>query len=112
MKSNTAVLKKPVISQQQIEALLVQRETLDSFKKRYELLENSVKATEQELIRLLEAGADVNADYELKIRSTERRFPHWKEHYAILANQVPSAPGTDEILANTSPSVSKVLVVK
>src|SRR5690349_19647825 len=110
MKSNA--LKKPVINNEQVESLLAMRESLDALKKRYELLENAVKGSEQELISLLESGAEIHSDHELMVRATERRYPHWKEAYATLSIQVPGAPNTEEVLANTVPTISKVLVIK
>jgi hypothetical protein len=68
----TTALKNRVINQQQVQALLVQREALDAIKKRYELLENSVRATEQDIIRQLEAGARAQCGHELSIRTVER----------------------------------------
>ncbi len=108
--SNTAL--KLVVTDTQVQGLLAMRESLDSLKKRYELLENSVKAQEQEIIALVEAGATVNSSHELRIRATERRYPHWKESYAVVAAQLPSAPTTEEVLANTIPLVSKTLIIK
>lgn len=106
MKSNA--LKKPEISRTQIEQLESMREAMDSMKKRYELLENAVKAGEQEIIYAIESGAGSPTGYDLQIRQIERRFPSWKAHYASLAG----GDAAERVLAATPATIYKTLVVK
>ena len=101
-------LKQASVSNLEIEELIVKRETYLSFKKRFELLENDVKTIEQELIKRIESGADINSSHEIDIRASERRYPSWKTHFAAVA-------GADEatrVLRETIPTIRKTLVVK
>lgn len=50
MQGSNAVLKKPVLTRTQIQALEVMRESLEAIKKRCQLLEDGVKAAEAEII--------------------------------------------------------------
>ena len=106
MKSNAA--RNIQITEFQIQELLAQRESLDALKKRYELLENSVRATEQEIIVLVESGAEIRTSYDLQIRKSERRFPSWKAHFAEVAG----AEAAERVLNETTPTIYKTLVVK
>jgi hypothetical protein len=98
MKSKAA-LRKQSIGYEKVQSLLAMRESLDALKRRYDLLESCVKATEREIIDLLESGTEVSCRYELQIRSIERRYPHWKELCALLAAKVPDTPTTTAVLA-------------
>ena len=100
-------LRKPIIAPIQIENLLAMRESLDSLKKRYQLLEDSVKATEQEIIEQIEQGAEIAGRYVLQIRATERRFPSWKNYFVEVAG----CEAAERILLNTIPTVYKNLII-
>jgi hypothetical protein len=76
MKTSNA-LKKQVVTQQEIESLIVQRETFSSLKKRLGSIEDSMKAIEAAIIGKIETGAEVYAPYDLLIRDKETRHPHW-----------------------------------
>lgn len=106
MKSNAA--RKLVVGHEQIQNLLVMRESLDALKKRYELLENSVRATEQEIIALIESGTNIECAFDLQIRTTERRYPSWKSYFVEAAG----AEAAERVLAATAPTIYKTLVVK
>lgn len=107
MKASNA-LRKLTISQDEAESLIVQRETYASLKKRLEALEAVLKANEAALVAKLEAGAEVNASYEMTIRVKEMRHPHWKAHFA----QVAGAAAAERVLRETVPTTSKSLIVK
>jgi hypothetical protein len=108
MKGSNAALKKMVITDTEIQSILAMRESLDSMKKRYELLEDSVIASEQDVIAKLEAGAEVLTDKELIVRTLERRYPSWKSYYVELAG----AEAAERVLAETTPTIYKALIVK
>ncbi len=108
MKNANAALKKSDITDVQIQNLLAMRETLDAIKKRYELLQDSVKATEQEIMSLLESGAEVLSSQVVQIRTREARYPSWKSHYVEIAG----ADAAELVLNATTPTVFKTLVIK
>ena len=107
MQGSNAALSKPVLTGTQIQALEVMRESLVAIKKRYQLLEDSVKAAEADIIHALERGASAPAGLVLRIRVTERKYPSWKSHFAEVAG----AEAAERVLADTSPTVHKSLVI-
>lgn len=102
----------PAISHEKIHGLLAMRESLAAIKRRYEMLEDSVKATEAELIEGIESGCAFPPGIDLQIRTIERRYPHWKAAYAAVAAQVPGAKSVDVVLSETLPTLCKSLIVK
>lgn len=108
----SSALKRKFITNLQIEDFLARKTSLDSLKKRFELLEASVKTAEKEIIELIEAGAEVPPEYQIRIRNLERKYPHWKSYYASLQAQVPSAPTVEDLLKDTVPTVLKRLLIK
>lgn len=108
MNRSNAALKRSIVTRTQIQSLLAMRESLDAMKKRYDLLENSVKATEQEIIAQIESGIEVDSDYDLQIRTSERRYPAWKSYFVEVAG----AAAAERVLAETLPTIYKTLIVK
>lgn len=105
--SNTA-RKHQQISPIEIEALVARRDALDGLKKRYDHMEASVRATEADLIEALRLGADVPQGYDLQVRTTERKYPSWKSHFAAVCG----AEATARVLGETTPTIYKILIVK
>lgn len=108
MNGSNNARKRQQISSTEIEALIARREALDGLKKRYELMEVSVRATEADLIKAIQSDADVPNGYDLQIRTTERKYPSWKSHFAAICG----AEATARVLDETAPTVYKTLIVK
>jgi hypothetical protein len=105
--SNTA-RKLQQISSTEIEAFIARRDALDGLRKRYDLMEASVRATEAGLIEAFQSGADIPHGYDVQVRTTEWKYPSWKSHFASICG----AEGTARVLSETAPTVYKSLIVK
>ncbi len=107
MRTQTA-LKQPIVTNNEVLNLIAQREALESLKARMERLSESVKAIEASMIAKIEDGAFVDSEHSLLVKEFVRRYPHWKSHYASLAG----AEAAERVLAETTPTITKSLVVR
>lgn len=105
MKTNA--LLKSAITSQEVESLIAMRVSLEGLKKRYRLLEDSVKTAELNIISRIESGTDLPERFFLQIKIIERRYPHWKAHFAELAGR----NAAEEVLRQTPATITKTLVI-
>lgn len=104
---NSLALKRDLVTSQEIEAFEATRQTYYAFKKRCEDLEAHVKQMETALIAKVEAEVDVDPSFELTIKVSERRYPHYK---AALAD-VAGIDHVQKVIDGTPPTISKLLIV-
>jgi hypothetical protein len=105
----TGVQRKLIVNQAEIENILAMRETAKSIKQRLEVLQETIKSQEQEVISKLDQGANVSpGEHVLSIRETEKRFPAWKEHFIEACGKT----AADEILEGTEAMVYRDLLIK
>ncbi|MBX7232049.1 MAG: hypothetical protein K1X29_08180 [Bdellovibrionales bacterium] len=101
-------LKVEFITSQEIEAFEVTWQSYYAFKKRYEDLEVQLKQMESTLIAKIEAGVAIDPSFDLKIKISERRYPHYK---AALA-EVAGVDHVQKVIDATPPTIQKSLIVK
>ncbi len=100
-------LKQPSITDKEIAHIQTMREMTKVLKARLEKLVNELETNEQQIISLLEAGAQNNSSFNVSISETSRRYPKYKEEIEKrLGEEV-----VNEIINSTEPKLSKKLVV-
>lgn len=103
-----AKMTRPQIKRQSVEELIALKETKDALIARIEKLDELLANAERSLISLIDQGADASqAGYTLSVRTTERRYPAWKEHFIQHLGQ----EAARNVLENTEPRVYRSLVV-
>lgn len=92
-----------------VEQILAMRETRKALQERLELVEKALSTAEDEIIGLIELGADVaSAGYALSVNESQRRYPAWKEHFISFMGKAKA----DDILEATPATIYKKLVIK
>lgn len=106
MRSNLKT--KPVITDYEIETLILMRKEYDVLKEQMESVKSQIEACEKKIIRDLELGAPVDSQfYWLKIKEFERRCPSWKQQFIAFAGQQEA----DKVIAETEPRVYQSLMI-
>lgn len=102
-------MKKPEISPSQIRSLEQIRVELRSMKKLVESLETLEAEAEQKIIAQLDAGAEpAVGGVALAIKTTERRYPHWRKLFEKHAGRALAV----KILATTPATIYRALVIR
>lgn len=100
---------KTVVTDREIETLLLMREEYKTLKGEMDRLKQQLDDHEADIIAWIDAGASVSSRfYGIDVRETERRFPAWKEHVIELAGK----DAADDVLEATEPKLYRSLVVK
>lgn len=76
-------------------------------KKRLEQIDAHLETLEKELIARIEAGARINSRFPISVRTTERRYPSWKEAFVKVAGESEAK----KIVDSTAPTISKSIVI-
>lgn len=93
----------------QVQRVLALREAQQSLKDRLEVAEGALKSAEQEVIELLQGGANFShCGHEVSIINSERRYPAWKEHFISRLGKADA----DQVLESTRPVIIRKLVIK
>lgn len=91
---------------------LLRLDTLNEMEKAIERRLEATKADrrllEASLIERIECGVSLPIGFDAQIKTTERRYPHWREIF-IERHGVAQA---EALLSATQPSISKRLVLK
>lgn len=108
MQTNRVTVTQDVITDAEIRNVLSLRQVASFRKKQLELVEDALNQAEQEVMARLEAGAKVDSDCEVLIKSTERRNVSWKN----VAIETLGAEAVDQILESTDPTISYKLLIR
>jgi hypothetical protein len=106
MESSAAL--KLQITDIEIQQIKAKKDARLKLKRRLAEVEQDLKGQEQYLIELLDNGAEVISEREIKIKNTERRYPSWKEHFISLCGK----DLADEVLESTEPKIHRELIIK
>lgn len=97
-----------VVNSEEIFDLTLKREALTALKRRYEEMEDIVKASEQALIAKVDQGAEIPHGFNLVISQKEIRHVSWKTELAALVG----ADAVTAVLLRTKPTVYRHLIIK
>jgi hypothetical protein len=102
-------LKQSAVTPNQIEQLIAMRETQRSLKERLTLMDDAIHTAQEAILGALDAGADLSyCPYSLSIQVQERRYPKWRDEFVSRLGKTEA----DQILANTTATVYRKLVIK
>lgn len=100
-------LNRTSVTEEDITKLLNLRESKAFLKKRLDQIDSDLDALEEELIGRIENGAVIECRYPVSVKTTERRYPSWKDAFVKVAGEQEAKKVTD----CTEPTVSKSVVV-
>ncbi len=83
------------------------RESKAFIKKRLEQIDSDLTALEDELIARIEGGARSESRYPISIKTSERRYPSWKDAFISVAG----ASEAEKVINSTTPTISKAIVI-
>lgn len=106
MESSAAL--KLQITDIELQQLRAKKDARSQLKKKLAEVEDDLKRQEQSLIEMIDNGAEVLSDREVKIKKIERRYPSWKEHFINECGK----DLADEVLKLTTPKVHRELIIK
>lgn len=95
------------ISETDVTRFLNCLETKAFLKKRLEQIDSELEGLEQDLIERIEVGAKINSRVPISIKTTERRYPSWKDAFIKIAGEAEAK----KVIAATEPTVSKSIVI-
>jgi hypothetical protein len=99
--------KKSILSVETIKAILSLREKTSALKVELKTLEGILENRESDLLNQHERGLKTPIGFEIVKKEVERRYPKWKEHFINIAG----SSAADQVLADTTPTVSTYLVI-
>ena len=100
-------LNRTSITEVDVTKLLNLRESRAFLKKRLEQIDSELDTLEEELIGRIENGAAITCRYPISVKTTERRYPSWKEAFVTLAGEQEAKKVTD----STPPTITKSIVI-
>jgi hypothetical protein len=83
------------------------RESKAFLKKRLEQIDSDLAALEEELIARIEAGARIESHYPVSVKTSERRYPSWKDEFISVAGESKAK----KVIDSTTPTISKSIVI-
>lgn len=83
------------------------RESKAFIKKRLEQIDSDLAALEDDLIARIEDGARIESHHYVSIKTTERRYPSWKDAFISVAGELEAK----RIIDATTPTLSKSVVI-
>lgn len=102
-------LRKPAVTLAEIENIVAMRETAKSIKERLEILQETIKNQEREIINKLDQGADVlSRGLLISVSETNKRFVAWKEVFIDACGK----EAADQALEATEPTTYRNLIIK
>lgn len=76
-------------------------------KKRLEQIDAQLEALENDLIARIESGARISSRFPVSVKTSERRYPSWKDAFVRVAGEVEAK----KITESTAPTISKSIVI-
>ena len=104
------LLREPVVApvtDLDVTKLLNLRDSKSFLKKRLEQVDTDLSAAEEELITRIEAGARIQSRYPVSIKTSERRYPSWKDAFITAVGEMEAKKVTD----STEPTIAKSIVI-
>lgn len=104
------LLREPVIApvtDLDVTKLLNLRDSKSFLKKRLEQIDVDLSTAEEELITRIEAGARIESHYPVSIKTSERRYPSWKDAFINVVGETEAKKITD----STEPTISKSIII-
>ena len=83
------------------------RESKSFLKKRLEQIEADLDSVECDLISRIEDGAVIQSRFPVSIKTTERRYPSWKDAFVAAVGESEAKKVTE----STRPTISKSIVI-
>lgn len=83
------------------------RESRTLMKQRLAELEDDLASHEKDLIARLESGAVSESQDTLTVKTTERRYPSWKDAFVSRLGEIEARKVTD----STTPTISKSIII-
>lgn len=95
------------ITDVEIIKLMNLRESKVFIKKRLEQIDSDLTALEEELIVRIEAGAPIECPHPISVKTSERRYPSWKDAFISIAGE----PKAKKVIDSTAPTITKSIVI-
>lgn len=95
------------ITDNEVNQIVNLRDSRALLKRRLDEIESALEQAEEDVIKLVEAGVVVKTSYPIKVKTSERHFPSWKD--AFISHLGISAAA--KVLAQTEPRIYKTLVI-
>lgn len=109
MPSNAkTALIKPTIGADELLDLSLKRETLGALKRRYEALQQVVKATESDLIGRIDSGSSLPDGHSVMVSEKAIRHVSWRSEFCSVAGN----EAAEAAVKRTEPTVYRSLVFK
>lgn len=112
MQTILSLLKSPeatpdMVTDLEVGKLKSLRESRTVIKQRLAELEDDLASHEKNLIARLESGAVSESQYVLTLKTTERRYPSWKDAFVSRLGEIEARKVTD----STTPTISKSIII-
>ena len=95
------------ITDNEVNQIVSLRDSRTLLKRRLDEIESALEQAEEDVIKLVEAGAVVKTSYPIKVKTSERHFPSWKD--AFISHLGVNAAA--KVLAQTVPRIYKTLII-
>jgi hypothetical protein len=102
-----STLRKNEITDNEVARILTLREMKKVLSKKLDKVDKDLKGAENDVIQLMEGGAEIDTSYNIAINETSKTYPKYKEELEkrLGINIV------DEIIKTTQPRIFKKLVI-
>lgn len=95
------------VTDDEVNRILNLRDNRAMLKRRLEEVEATLEQAEEGVIKMLETGNPVKSSYPLRVKTSERHFPSWKDAFISHLGQSAAA----KVLAQTQPRIYKTLII-
>lgn len=96
-----------VITDNEVNHIVRLRDSRAQLKKRLNEIEAALEHAEEGVIKLVEAGGLMKTTYPLRVKTSERHFPSWKDAFVSHLGVNAAA----KVLAQTEPRIYKTLII-
>lgn len=95
------------ITDNEVNQIISLRDSRALLKRRLDEVEAALENAEEDVIKLVEAGSAVKTTYPLRVKTSERHFPSWKDAFI----QHLGVNAAAKVLAHTEPRIYKTLII-
>ena len=107
IKIQNQTTTQPVVTDNEVNRIVNLRDSRALLKKRLEEIEANLEQAEEGVIKLVEAGSIVSTTYPIRVKTSERHFPSWKDAFISHLGLTAAA----KVLAQTEPRIYKTLII-